>query len=117
VDCPIKGCPIKGCPIKGVVIASAGIAGLAGLNWPTAALAGALVFVLIELSTRGAPPERLANWQIGPWRPLAGASLIAPANAVLDGVLERASDCCLGKLAIRPVGTAAQAALASTYYA
>jgi uncharacterized membrane protein YkgB len=70
--------------MEGIVIATAGISGLAGLNWPSAALAGALVFVLIELSTRDSPPERLANWQIGPWRSLAGASFIG------------AGECCLG---------------------
>src|SRR5262249_10603371 len=50
-------------------IVGAGAAGLSGLPWPAAALAGAAVYLLTELSTRDAPAlQRLSNWQVGAWR-------------------------------------------------
>jgi hypothetical protein len=71
--------------MEGAVIASAAIAGLAGVDWLVAALAGAMVFVLIELASRDAPaPKALSNWQIGPWPSVAGAAFIG------------AGECCLG---------------------
>jgi hypothetical protein len=72
------------------IIASAGIAGWAGIGWPAAALAGATVFVLIELASRSSPDaEPLSQWQIGLWRSIAGANFIG------------AGECCLG----RSIGT------------
>ena len=74
-----------GYSMERAVIVSAAVTGLAGMNWPCAALAGGMVFVLIELTTRDeAVMERLSGWQVGPWRSVAVAAFIG------------AGQCCLG---------------------
>jgi len=71
--------------LERLAIVGAGAAGFSGLPWPAAALAGAAVYLLTELSTRDAPAlHRLSDWQIGAWRTIAGAAFIG------------AGHCCLG---------------------
>src|SRR5215472_13399221 len=71
--------------LERLAIVGAGAAGLSGLPWPAAALAGAAVYLLTELSTRDAPElQRLSDWQIGAWRTIAGVAFIG------------AGHCCLG---------------------
>jgi hypothetical protein len=71
--------------IEQLAIVCAGAAGFAGLPWALAALAGAAVYLLSELNARDAPPlHRLAGWQMGPWRTIAGSAFIG------------AGHCCLG---------------------
>ena len=70
--------------IEYVVIAASGLAGLAGVPWPVAALTGAAVFLLTEAASLDAPATRLSNWQIGPWKSALGGAFIG------------AGECCLG---------------------
>jgi hypothetical protein len=71
--------------MENVVIGCAGLAGLAGLAWPSAALAGGIVFVLTELAARDGPAARgRSSWHDGAWRSLVGAAFIG------------AGQCCLG---------------------
>ena len=70
--------------VESLVIAVSGMAGLAGLPWPVAGLAGAAVFLLTEAASRDAPATRLSSWQIGPWKSALGGAFIG------------AGECCLG---------------------
>jgi hypothetical protein len=60
-----------------VVVGCVDIVGLAGLDWPIAALAGGIIFVLTELTARDqTAARRLSSWHIGPQVPdtsIAGA--------------------------------------------
>ena len=68
------------------ILACSVVAGLGGLHWMSAALAGAAVYVLLELATRSASPrpQPLADWQVGPWRSLAGSAFLGAGHCCLS---------------------------------
>src|SRR5215475_6876450 len=71
--------------VEHLAIVCAGMAGLAGVSWPAAAITGAIVYLLIELSMRNAPAlQHLSHSQIASWRKIAGTAFVG------------AGHCCLG---------------------
>src|SRR5262245_58035325 len=84
--------PVRGSlGLERLAIVGAGAAGLSGLPWPAAALAGAAVYLLTELSTRDAPElQRLSDWQIGAWR--TGAAFIGVGHCCLSWAIDQKLD-------------------------